>query len=58
MTQQTVYIKAEQCSVVTNKKVFLEDVVTIYGSDKKLVKELSNEVLMVVTEEKKNFKDY
>ncbi len=40
MTQQTVYIKAEQCSVVTNKKVFLEDVVTIYGSDKKLVKEL------------------
>ncbi len=53
MTQQTVYIKAEQCSVVTNKKVFLEDVVTIYGSDKKLVKELSNEVLMVVTEEKK-----
>lgn len=53
MAEQTVYIKAEQCSVVTNKKVFLEDVVTIYGSDKKLVKELSKEVLFVVTEEKK-----
>lgn len=53
MAEQMVYIKAEQCSVVTNKKVFLEDVITIYSSDKKLAKELSGQVLMVVPEEKR-----
>lgn len=53
MAEQSIYIKAEQCSQVKNKKVFLEDVVTIYGSNKKLVKELSGQVLMIVKEEKR-----
>lgn len=50
--EQNIYIKAEQCIQVKNKKIFIEDVVKIFGSDKKLVKELNGEVLYMVTDEK------
>ncbi|WP_066715332.1 stage V sporulation protein AA [Clostridium sp. Marseille-P299] len=53
MEMQTLYIKAEMCSIVTNRKVFLRDVVKLYGTDKKMVKELNEEVVLVVPNEKK-----
>lgn len=53
MEMVTLYIKADMCSIVTNRKVYLRDVVKLYGSDKKLVKELNEEVVLVVPNEKK-----
>lgn len=53
MEMQTLYIKAEMCSIVSNRKVFLRDVVKLYGTDKKMVKELNEEVVLVVPNEKK-----
>lgn len=53
MEMETLYIKAEMCTIVTNRKVFLRDVVKLYGADKKLVKELNEEVVLVVPNEKK-----
>lgn len=53
MEMVNLYIKAEMCSIVTNRKVYLRDVVKLYGSDKKLVKELNEEVVLVVPNEKK-----
>lgn len=46
--ERVIYIKSEQAAIVTNPKVYLEDVVTMTGTDKKLVKELGREVLFVV----------
>lgn len=46
--ERVIYIKAEQATIVTNTKVYLEDVVTMTGADKKLVNELGREVLFVV----------
>lgn len=46
--ERVIYIKAEQASIVTNPKVYLEDVVTMTGPDKKLINELGQEVLFVV----------
>lgn len=53
MEMINLYIKAEMCTIVTNRKVYLRDVVKLYGSDKKLVKELNEEVVLVVPNEKK-----
>lgn len=41
MSGDIIYIKAEQCITISNKKIFLEDIVKIYGENKKLVKDLS-----------------
>ena len=35
--ERVIYIKAEQATIVKNKKVFLEDVVTLTGTDKKVL---------------------
>ncbi|MBE5960060.1 MAG: stage V sporulation protein AA [Lachnospiraceae bacterium] len=53
MTYTTIYIKADQNSVVTNKKVHLQDVVKIYGTDKTLVKKINNTVILVIESQKK-----
>lgn len=53
MKEETVYIKAKSTTVVMNRKVFVEDVVQLYGRNKKLVKELNQLVLYVVEQEKK-----
>ena len=46
--ERVIYIKAEQAAIVTNPKVYLEDIVTMTGSDKKQINELGREVLFVV----------
>lgn len=51
---RTIYLKAEQCVKVSNKTIYLEDVVTIYGDDKNLVKELNKEVLIKMKDEEKD----
>ena len=51
MEMETLYIKAEMCTIVTNRKIFLRDVVKLYGTDKKIVKEL-NEVINTLPTEK------
>ena len=51
--ERVIYIKAEQATIVKNKKVFLEDVVTMTGPDKKVIHELGGEVLFVVPDEQK-----
>ncbi len=51
--ERVIYIKAEQATIVKNKKVFLEDVVTMTGPDKKVLHELGGEVLFVVPDEQK-----
>lgn len=48
MLNNTIYIKAEKNCVVSNKKVLLEDVVKLYGTDKKAVKELGGTTALVV----------
>lgn len=54
MSEKDIYIKAEQCIEVKNKKVFIDDVLKIYGDDKKLVKDLKGEILFTVTEDKRS----
>lgn len=51
--EKTVYVKAEQCSKVSSKKVLIEDVAKLYGTDKQLVRELNREVLMIIQEDKR-----
>lgn len=46
--ERVIYIKAEQSTIVTNSKVYLEDVVTMTGMDKKQIRELGREVLFVI----------
>lgn len=53
MKETVLYIKAEKDTVVTNTKVFLQDVVTMYSTDKDLVKELGQQVFMVVSKKKR-----
>lgn len=50
---QIIYMKAEQATIVSNKKVFLEDVVTMTGPDKNVIKKLGSQVLFVVPDEQK-----
>lgn len=51
--ERVIYIKAEQATIIKNKKVFLEDVVTMTGPDKKVLHELGSQVLFVVPDEQK-----
>lgn len=53
MKDSTLYIKAEKDTIVTNKKVYLEDLITMYSTDQSLVKELGQKVVMVIDQEKK-----
>ena len=46
--ERVIYIKAEQAIIAANPKVYLEDVVTMTGPDKKKIEELGREVLFVV----------
>lgn len=50
--ERVIYIKAEQATIITNPKIYLEDVVTMTGPDQKLVKELGREVLFVVPDQR------
>lgn len=56
MKEEIIYIKAEQCVTVSNKKVFVEDVAKLYGENKNLVKELSS-LLFLTVKEKETDKD-
>lgn len=51
--ERVIYIKAEQAAVVTNPKVYLEDVVKMTGPDTKVIQEVGKEVLFVVPDKKK-----
>lgn len=53
MSDSIIYLKAEQCTVVTNKRVLVGDVIKLYGTNKKLVQELNRELLMNVYLEKR-----
>lgn len=53
MEMEILYIKADKTTIVTNRKIFLRDIIKLYGTDKKLVKELNEEVVIVVPNEKK-----
>ncbi|MDK2807879.1 MAG: stage sporulation protein [Clostridiales bacterium] len=46
MNGDIIYIKAEQTVLVTNKKIYLEDVVKLYGENKTLIKELNRQLFM------------
>lgn len=48
MNPRILYLKAEQSVTVLNKKVFVEDVVKLYGEDKNLVKDLNKLVFMTM----------
>lgn len=48
MKKDVIYVKAEQEVAVSNKKVFLEDAVKLYGEDKQLIKELNRQILLTV----------
>lgn len=54
MKGEIIYIKAEQCATVSNKKVFVEDVAKLYGENKTLVKELSSLLFLTVKEAEKD----
>lgn len=43
-----VYVKAERCSQVSQKKVYVEDVAELFSNDKRLERRLRREVLLVV----------
>lgn len=43
-----VYIKAERCSKVTEKKIYVSDVAEIFSNDKKLARQLQRTVLLSV----------
>lgn len=50
----TLYIKADKTTIVTNQKIYLRDVIKLYSVDKKLVKKLNEEVVLVVPDKKKS----
>ncbi|MFA9464255.1 MAG: stage V sporulation protein AA [Velocimicrobium sp.] len=50
MSGDIIYVKAEQNMIISNKKVFLEDVVKLYGENKSLVKDLSKLIFMTLKE--------
>ena len=52
MKDNELYLKIDQNIEVTNKKVFLSDVTKMYCTDKELVKNVGNEVLLVIKEDK------
>ena len=46
--RKIVYVKAERCSKVSEKRVYVSDVAEIFSNDKKLERQLKREVLLVV----------
>jgi len=46
--RRIVYVKAERCSRVSEKKVCVADVAEVFSNDKKLERQLKHEVLLVV----------
>lgn len=46
--RRIVYVKAERCSRVSEKKVCVADVAEVFSNDKKLERQLKREVLLVV----------
>jgi len=46
--RRIVYVKAERCSRVSEKKVCVVDVAEVFSNDKKLERQLKREVLLVV----------
>ncbi len=53
MKESVLYIKAQKDTIVTHKKIYLEDVMTMYSTDSALTKELGQTVLMMVQGEKR-----
>lgn len=47
-----IYVKAERCSIVSEKKVYVKDVAEVFGYDKKIVGQLQHEVLLEVQSNK------
>lgn len=52
MQKRIVYVNADKCSMVSQKKVYVEDVAELYSSDKKLERQLRREVLLLVKADK------
>lgn len=52
MKTDTVYIKAEQSTQVTNKKIFVQDAVKVYAGDENMKKNIDNLVLYTVKGDK------
>lgn len=46
--RKIVYVKAERCSKVSEKRIYVSDVAEIFSNDKKLERQLKREVLLVV----------
>ena len=53
MRESVLYIKAEKDTIVTHKKIYLEDIMTMYSTDSALTKELGQTVVMMVQGEKR-----
>lgn len=50
---ETIYLKADKVAKVSDKKVFMRDIVKLYGTDKKSVRELNNMTVMNIKSQKK-----
>lgn len=50
--RKTVYVNVDKCSMVSQKKICVEDVAELYCSDKKLERQLRKEVLLTVNANK------
>lgn len=47
-----VYVNVNKCSMVSQKKVYVEDIAELFSTDKKLERQLRKEVLLTVTSSK------
>ena len=52
MEKTTVYIKIDQCIIVRNKKIFLEDIAKIYCQEPDIAKRLGKICVMTVDKNK------
>lgn len=51
MKNEVLYIKADQNIQVSNKKVYVQDAVKLFGTDKEMVDQLNHEVVMTIKSE-------